>query len=354
MHILRIYPFIPPIPGGMEKHILRLTQEQRHLGCKIKLIFNQGEYSDSDDIRVMGWVNLRNIRYQVIRDFVFYTSVIFNVMTRRIHSDVVHVHGDWSAFFLARVVAWVTNAKLKIASIHGCVHKGKVHAFIYRYVLSGFDVIYCTGAGDAAYLRKIGVSSARFQNSGIDNVFFEKKNSGFCCVDVVCVANLVKVKNIDLILDIAKMLPHLQFELIGDGPLRNMLEKRCVYEGIHNVIFSGRLEPTQIVNKLQSAKIFLSTSFTEGTPTALLEAMACGLPIITSASNDYSSFLQNDKNGFVINGFEPSFYVKKIEHLVTKEYLRNRIADANRAESSRHAWPIVAARITEWMKCTKI
>src|SRR5438094_280020 len=76
---------------------------------------------------------------------------------------------------------------------------------------------------------------------------------------------------------------NVRFEIIGDGP-----ERQRVLYTIHDlrlqdcVRLHGRLRPEEVLDRLQQADAFLLSSFSEGISNAVLEAMACGIPVVTS------------------------------------------------------------------------
>jgi glycosyltransferase involved in cell wall biosynthesis len=351
MRVLRVYPFVPPLPGGMEKHVQRLTQEQRLLGCDVIMAFNQGEATSSHDLRILPTVDLRRVKPQALRDVIFYVTALWRVVFGNIRAEIVHIHGDWSAFLFGRVLGWAAGADVLVASVHGAVRKG-TWTRVYKCVLNSYGVVYCTGADDAAHLRQAGVTAARWQNSGIDAVFFVERSAPqeVIVTDVVCVANFFPVKNLALVIHIARVLQDVNFALIGDGPQRPELAAICEREALHNVRFTGKLSAQEIGQQLRASRIFLSTSFAEGTPTALLEAMACGLPVITSCSNDYRELIANGRNGYIIDNFDAKSYVDVIRDLLSDQSLQGQISIRNKAAARRHAWPEVAKRITDWMR----
>jgi glycosyltransferase involved in cell wall biosynthesis len=336
----------------MEKHVQRLTQEQRLLGCDVTVAFNAGGATSSHDIKVLPPINLRRIKPQTLRDVIFYLAVFVKVVFGGIRADVVHIHGDWSAFLFGRVLGWAAGADVLMASVHGTIRKGR-RAWLYKSALNAYQVVYCTGAADAAHLRHAGVASAHWQSSGVDAAFFideTEPQANATVSDVVCVANFFPVKNLSLVIQIARALPNVRFVLIGDGPERLELAAACQKEALHNVRFAGRLSSQEVAQQLRASRIFLSTSFSEGTPTALLEAMACGLPVVTSCSNDYRELIAIGRNGFIVDNFNAKSYVKLIDELLSNQVLHDDIATRNKAAARRHAWSEVAKRITDWMR----
>jgi glycosyltransferase involved in cell wall biosynthesis len=76
-------------------------------------------------------------------------------------------------------------------------------------------------------------------------------------------------------------MPHLA--LIGDGPMRAALQQRVAELELGPVVsFPGQMSQTAVLQRLQNADLFVMPSLTEGYPKARLEAMLCGLPVITS------------------------------------------------------------------------
>ena len=349
MRILRIYPFLPPLPGGMEKHVLRLTEEQRRLGYEVSIAFNRGQTSSSNDIRVLSSVNLRNIRPQALRDLLFYLFLILEIMVRRSRFEIVHVHGDWSAFLFGRLVARITSSRKLVGSLHGAARQG-IWSTMYRLILNGYSMVYATGSREAMYLGSLTGQPVHWQHSGIDKIPFDKDTSEARdrSIDVVSVGSFVPNKNCELVVEIACAMPNVTFLVIGDGPRKDVIDAHCRNRGISNMTFVGHLPPADVAQHMRNARIYLHTSFSEGTPTALLEAMACGLAVITSKSNDYDGLIQPEENGFVIEGFEVEPYVRRIQELLDDKKRLHEISCRNSEQAVRYGWADIAKRITEW------
>ncbi len=349
MNILRIYPFLPPLSGGMEKHIQRLTEEQRKLGHQITIAFNQGNITASEDIQILPSFKLRKVKSQSLRDLIFYFFLLIKIMQQKKRFDIVHVHGDWSAFLFGLLVARLTKPSKLVAGFHGVSSRGKWR-YIYSFIFKKYSVIYATGVQDAVYFKTLTKTIVHSQHSGIDEVFLKiPESTANRLFDVVCVGSFVPIKNFDLIVDIAALMPKVTFLLIGDGVQKSLIESNCRNRAISNITFLGHLPPIGVAQQLRNAKIFLTTSFGEGTPTALLEAMACGLAVITSKSNDYDKLIKAGKNGYIVDGFQASNYVERIQMLLDNKNLLLEITHNNKQQTRSYGWPEVAKRITEWM-----
>ncbi len=350
MRILRIYPFIPPLTGGMENHVYKLTAEQRAAGCNVSLFFNGGERQNEDDVKILPYLNLRKIKPALLRDLVFYMPVFFVLLKAQKKYDVVHIHGDWSAFLWGKAIKKITKANALTGSIHGALKRGKFWSFVYKKILSQYTFIYCTGKNEYNQLHKLIKSSAPiyWQPSGIESYFFDESEYGKS-IDVVHIGSFLPVKNHKFILEIAAKLPGVTFSLIGDGPIKAEIEEICKCRKIKNVDFHGNRKKEEIPSILQRSKIFLLCSFSEGTPTALLEAMASGNILITSSSNDFSDFLKHNENAFIFDEFDIEQWVETIRSSLKNFTSYERVLINNKKISKKFSWEIAARKITQLM-----
>ena len=102
--------------------------------------------------------------------------------------------------------------------------------------------------------------------------------------DVACCARLVKNKGLPELLRAVAKLQAVTLLIIGDGPERRNLENLSRLLGIADrVTFAGWLsQNTDVYRAMQTAKIFVMNSRSEGGPRVLFEAMALGLPVIST------------------------------------------------------------------------
>ena len=112
-----------------------------------------------------------------------------------------------------------------------------------------------------------------------------------------------------------------QGHLYGDGPEHQNLVKFAGGKGLtsQDIVFHGDTPDPEVF--LQKSDIFVLTSEYEGTPNVVLEAMACGLPVVCTAVGNLPNIINNDENGFLVNDInvEESLYMKIIYYLGNKE-----------------------------------
>jgi glycosyltransferase involved in cell wall biosynthesis len=103
---------------------------------------------------------------------------------------------------------------------------------------------------------------------------------------VVYVGRLVPEKGLRELLDAAAMLapqrPRLRLALIGDGPMRAELEGRLAVDPSLRVALPGALGPQEVARWMAAADLVTLPSYSEGHPNVLVEALACGRPVVAT------------------------------------------------------------------------
>lgn len=122
-----------------------------------------------------------------------------------------------------------------------------------------------------------------------------------------------------------------QYEIIGDGPA-----KQEILYTIHdleledNVVLAGKLLPQAVVERLQSSDIFLLTSWSEGISNAVLEAMSCALPVVTTDCGGMREAVEDRVEGFVVPLQAPVVVADTLEKLVRNPSLRQSMGQHGR------------------------
>lgn len=165
------------------------------------------------------------------------------------------------------------------------------------------------------------------------NLDFLNHNYKLCNSKIIInVGRLNKQKNQELLIrsfkNIAEELPDYKLEIYGEGPLHSYLN-----DLINNLNMENRITlmgvSNNIVEKLLNSELFVLSSDYEGIPNALLEAMALGLPVISTdcPCGGPSMFIENGKNGFLVPVDNIEEMTKKIKKVLTDENLKNNIGN---------------------------
>lgn len=162
----------------------------------------------------------------------------------------------------------------------------------------------------------------------IDNTVIKEKNK---IVTLISIGRFVEQKNQKLLIDSLIKLNNKNIKLVflGDGMLKKTLEKYVKDNNMDkNIIFKGNV--SNVNYELNKADIFVLSSVYEGLPMTILEAMACGMPIISTDVGGVKDIVTN--NGIVVpsnnedemcNAINLLFNNKKMRDEMGKKSLEN-------------------------------
>lgn len=171
-----------------------------------------------------------------------------------------------------------------------------------------------------------GVPSQKIQN--ISSMYLDGSVLGLhhkppVAYDISFCSRLVANKGLGQLLDAVALLTDARLLIIGEGPERNAMEKKAKDLGIENrVTFLGWL-PTQeaVSGAIQTARIFVMNSTSEGGPRVALEAMGCGMPVIVTPVGMMPDLINDGVNGIFTTG-DAQDLAKKIGLLLQNDVQR--------------------------------
>jgi glycosyltransferase involved in cell wall biosynthesis len=161
------------------------------------------------------------------------------------------------------------------------------------------------------------------------------------------VGRLARGKGLDQLLDAFGTLKRenthdVSLLLVGDGIDEARLRKRCADEGLEDVVFAGFHDGEALPRLYASADVFVFPTLGETFGMVVLEAMACGLPVIsTSGAGEIADRIDEGVNGFVVPPADAEALRARMELLAGDQSLRGRMgaaATAKVAGQSPHLW----------------
>jgi glycosyltransferase involved in cell wall biosynthesis len=162
---------------------------------------------------------------------------------------------------------------------------------------------------------------------------------------IAAAGRLAGVKNYPLLIDAVAELSKshaLEVWILGDGAERHRLEQHARARGVADLVrFLGfQQNPWRFIAR---ADVFVLTSVYEGFGNVLIEAMACGTPVVATRSPGTSDIIQHEANGLLVD-HEPRAVAEAIERVIADPVFRDQLVANARASLSSYAVDDVAAR----------
>jgi colanic acid/amylovoran biosynthesis glycosyltransferase len=130
---------------------------------------------------------------------------------------------------------------------------------------------------------------------------------------------------------------NVKYIIAGNGPLRTRLEQLVMELKLSdNVEFTGAVSELEVKALFQEAHIFILPSITahdgdqEGTPTVLVEAQACGLPVISTHHSGIPELVIDGKSGFLVSEKDIDALAEKMEYLIEHPELMSEMGSYGR------------------------
>lgn len=171
---------------------------------------------------------------------------------------------------------------------------------------------------------------------GIDpEVFKPARRKSSADFSLLCVGRLVPAKGQHLLLEALLRLraqgKTISLHLVGDGPDRESLQHFCRRQGLDGQVeFHGALNHDEVRSMYARCDAFALPSFAEGIPVVLMEAMAAGLPCISSRITGIPELISDGETGFTAAASDVDELVTRLGQLVDNPGLRQQLGEAGR------------------------
>lgn len=265
--------------GGIETHVIELAKAllAKNIDCRIVLT------RKFDNQRIVKIIKSYNIDYYISNNII---DLLYHLKNETYSH--IHTHG-----YYAGIVGRILSRLLSITVISSFHNGEKSHGKLYWYdLIDRYTSILCH--------QRISVSDEianrlPFSSLVVSN-FIDIKNivSSSPSNTIAFVGRLSYEKGPDLFISLAKMLPDYHFTCFGDGPMWDILDKGRS----NNCQCFGYV--SNMTDYWNNIGLLIIPSRYEGLPLVALEAMARGIPVISSKVGDMHKLITNDLNGWLV------------------------------------------------------
>ena len=200
-----------------------------------------------------------------------------------------------------------------------------------RWIKRGFD---------PARLRILprGLDIELFTPMRREPAFWEKFTSANGRVRLLYVGRISREKDLDVLAEAYRRLRNdglpVQLFVVGHGPYSEKFA-----QSVPEAVFTGYLTGKQLATAYASADVFVFPSTTDTFGNVILEAQACGVPVIVSDSGGPKELVEDRTNGLITRSHDVDDFTRAIRALVTDPELRARMGTAARNSVVDRSWP---------------
>lgn len=258
--------------------------------------------------------------------------------------DVLHTHDTGALADGAQCRMFGSKVRL----VH-TFHFGNYPILKKRYVLMEMifsrmaNHLVAVGVEQAKQIRKaLRISSSKLDtlyngvglpafDSGADPLRPYRNRPGQPVV-IGSISTLIEQKGLTFLLETADILQRKNtncvFLIVGDGPLRQELESKCKRLGLTDTVHFLGWVPNAANNMLPFLDIFCQSSLWEANSIVLLEAMAVGLPIVTTDVGESRHVIEEGRSGRIVKSRDPAGMADALAMLVAQKELRQKMGQS--------------------------
>ena len=294
----------------------------------------------------------RLLRVKFVRTLItqlFYWPLLWRELRT---ADVVHVFSaSYASFLLAPLPAIVVSRLLGKPVVLN-YHSGEAHDHLSRSRVARFvlrrmvDVVVVP----SAYLREVFAAFdlvAHVVANSIDLDRFPYRRRTALRPRCLSTRNLEPMYNVACTLRafsrIQSRYPDASLTVVGSGSQENELRAMAERLGLRGVCFAGRVPPTDIPQYYDDADVYLQTSSIDNMPLSVLEAFACGVPVVSTRVGGVPTILSDGVHGLLVPADDDAAIADRACRLLEEPALAARLADAARESCESYRWIVVRA-----------
>jgi glycosyltransferase involved in cell wall biosynthesis len=276
--------------------------------------------------------------------------------------DVVHIATEgplgWSAARAARLlnIPVTSDFRTNFHAYSTFYKLGFLEPLIMAYLRHFHNATDCTMVPTEKLKQELelaGLKNLQVMPRGVDTAHFSDKfrsphlraSWGADPLDIVLlsVGRLAVEKNLDLLIksyiQAKNIEPRSKLVVVGDGPLRESLQKKCP-----EAIFVGKKSGLELAQYYASADIFVFPSLTETFGNVTIEAMASGLAVVAYRHAAAGDLIISGDNGITVDPGDENAFIQAVTATLINQSLTRRLGYAALATAKQQSWEEITRR----------
>ncbi len=331
---------LPPPSGGMANQTRQLAKLLAADGVDVRVVQTNAPYAPS-------WIG----RVPFVRAAFRLLPYLFRLWRDVRGADVAHVmaNSGWAWHLFAAPAIWIARLRGVPAVVN--YRGGDAEAFFARQLrwivlsLRHADRVIVPSGFLRAVFERHGVSATIVPNV-VDLGAFRP------ATEPPRTPQLAVTRNLEAIYDIATAIrafaevvrahPEAHLTIAGSGPERAALERMADELGVRvSVRFTGRLDNAELPELYRASTLMLNPARIDNMPNALLEAMASGVPIVSTNVGGIPFMVEDGVSALLVAPGDARAMARAALRILDDPALGRRIAAAGLDAAQRHAWTSV-------------
>ena len=181
--------------------------------------------------------------------------------------------------------------------------------------------------------------------NGLELARFQRANFASAPPTIISIGRLIEKKGFDDLIEACRLLRlrEIEFrcEIIGEGPLEPTLREKITASGLTTTVtLTGAQPQSEVVRRLAQSTVFALPCRSEASgaidnlPTVIMEAMAAGLPVVSTATGGVPEMVRDGLTGFLVPERQPAALADALARLLADRALARSLGEAGRERAA--------------------
>lgn len=253
------------------------------------------------------------------------------------------IHANWAICGAIAVLVGRLRGRPVVTTLRGDDVKRAKRAIVDRWLLnlavSGSQQVVCVSEAMASELRRFSpanLAKITVVHNGIDEDFLSVPRVPVHpdVIRIGAVGSLIPRKGFDILLSALALMKHgrrARLSLVGGGPERLSLENQVKQLGIEeSVRFVGEIPPVDMPDFFAGLDLFVLSSRSEGRPNVVIEALATGLPVVSTDLPGVVGLVEPGTSGWLVPQEDPQAMASALDEACSNPERGRRMGEASR------------------------
>lgn len=328
---------LPPPSGGMANQTLQLSRLLGEAGTQVELVQVNAPHQPA-------WVG----RVPLLRAGFRLAPYLWRLWRAAGRCDLFHImaNSGWSWHLFAAPAIWIARARgiPVVVNYRG----GEAESFLcgaatpVRFSMKRAAALIVPSGFLQQVFARFGMAATIVPNI-IDLEKFHPADHPPASPHVVLARNLERLYDIDSGLRAMATLlrdhPQARMSIAGSGPERGRLEALANELGIAaQVRFTGRLDSQEMAALYRDASLSLNTALADNMPNSVLEALACGLPVVSTDVGGVPFLVRHEETALLVPPGDAAAMAAAMARLIEDDDLRRRLVGNGREHVRAFTW----------------